>query len=361
MKKRVLSLLLAGMIVFSGAQALASEVDKEDVPVTTEETESEVTPKEDKEKEEPKDTEEKDKNDKPVKYDISRIAGSNRYCTAQKATEAIMSSDIVVMASGENYADALFGGPLASQVSAPLLLTSKDKLPEGMDKTLEKLGVKMIYLLGGNSTISEEVESELKELGYAITRIAGKDRVETAHLISHKTAEMGGVKVLGDSRSVLVSGNNFADALSSAPYAHQLFNNSGFGRFIPYTDYMKENDIVIGGTSSVPAGIEEERIAGEDRYETALKVAEAQKVLLKEKKNYDIRNVVIVDGTNYPDALAAGPVATSKNAPILLTSPDKLNEGVAKFIKDNEIENVIIFGGKNSVSVEVEAELRNLR
>lgn len=198
-------------------------------------------------------------------------------------------------------------------------------------------------------------------MGYTVTRIAGKDRVETASLISNTTANLRGVKVLGDLPSIVVSGTNFADALSAAPYADLLFTTSGYARFIPYNDYMKDNDTVIGGTSSVPTGIEKERIAGKDRYETAIKVAEAQKALLKEKKNYDLKTVIVVDGTNYPDALAAGPVASSKNAAILLTSPNKLNEGVAKFIKDNEIENVYIFGGASSVSEEVEKAIEELR
>lgn len=360
MKKRVLSLLLAGILVFSNVQVLANEVEKEETPVTTAETENEVVADED-EKEEVKATKEKDEESKPHKYLISRIAGSDRYCTAQKATEAIMSSDIAVLASGENESDALFGGPLAVQVSGPILLTSKDKLPEGIDKTLKKLGTKFIYIIGGKAAVSEEVEAELKELGYGISRIAGKDRVETAHLINLKTAELRGVKVIGDLPSILVSGNEFADALSSAPFAQLALQNTSYSRFIPYSGYTKSDDLVIGGFSSVPSGEEKERIAGEDRYETALKIAEAHKKLLKEKKNLDVRRVVIVDGTNYPDALAAGPVASSLYAPILLTSPNKLHEGVAKFIIDNEIESVTIFGGRNSVSEDVESELRHLR
>lgn len=360
MKKRVLSLLLAGILVFSSVQVLASEVEKEETPVTTAETENELVAKED-EKEEEKVTKEDDEQSKPHKYLISRIAGSDRYCTAQKATESIMSSDFVVLASGENESDALFGGPLAAQVSGPLLLTSKDKLPEGIDKTLKELKAKFVYIIGGKAAISEEVEKELKELGYGTSRIAGKNRVETAHLINQTTAELRGVKVIGDLPSILVNGNNFADALSSAPFAHLAFQNTSYSRFIPYSGYSKSNDLVIGGFSSVPSGEEKERIAGEDRYETALSVAEAHKKLLKEKKNLDVRRVVIVDGTNNPDALAAGPIASSLNAPILLTSPNKLHEGVAKFIKDNEIESVTIFGGRNSVSEDVEKEIKELR
>src|SRR3712207_7997206 len=42
------------------------------------------------------------------------------------------------------------------------------------------------------------------------------------------------------------------------------------------------------------------RIAGQNRYKTAIEIAKAYKPVL----NKDINTVVLVDGTNFPDALA---------------------------------------------------------
>ncbi|MDO5689225.1 MAG: cell wall-binding repeat-containing protein [Tissierellia bacterium] len=299
--------------------------------------------------------------DQKEKYEVTRISGDNRYETAMQGSEMISQAGIAVIASGDNFADALFGGPLASEVSGPMLLTSKDHLPTGMADVLKSLGVKLIYLLGGENTISEKVVAELEDLGYGVTRIAGENRVETAARINKEAATLRGIKVLGDTPSIFVSGSDFADALSAAPYAFLLQKSAGYGRFVPYTDFLYERDLVIGGRNSVPGEGEKERIAGDNRYETALKVADAHKALLKENKDIDLKKVIIVDGTSYPDALAAGPCATYTNAVILLTSPNKLSPGIAEFIEENEIHRVTIIGGENSVSEEVEKELRELR
>ena len=45
---------------------------------------------------------------------------------------------------------------------------------------------------------------------------------------------------------------------------------------------------------------------------------------------------------------------------ILLTESNKLNEKTKKFIKDNNIKNIIIVGGERSVSKDVEEELKSL-
>lgn len=98
------------------------------------------------------------------------------------------------------------------------------------------------------------------------------------------------------------------------------------------------------------------RIAGQNRYKTAIEIAKAYKPVL----NKDINTIVLVDGTNYPDALASGTVATFENGAILLTQPNKLNENTRDFIEENNIEKVIIVGGEKSVSKNVENELRGL-
>lgn len=295
------------------------------------------------------------------RYQVQRIFGEDRYQTAFEVSKGVYRSEIAVIASGENFADALFGGPLASQVSAPMLLTHKDKLPTGMVEALKDIGVRFVYLLGGENSISAEVESELRSLGYGVNRIAGKDRIETAALISSTTGSLKGVKIIGDIPSVLVNGFDFADALSAAPYAYLLQTIERYGRFIPYSGYNTLQDVVIGVESSVPSEGEMKRIEGENRFETALEVAKAFRVLLKERKGLDLRRIILVDGTNYPEALAAGPLATNNYGAILLTAPDQLSPGIAEFIKENDIESVTIIGGENSVSKAVEAELKGLR
>ncbi|WP_300283027.1 cell wall-binding repeat-containing protein, partial [Peptacetobacter sp.] len=116
-----------------------------------------------------------------------------------------------------------------------------------------------------------------------------------------------------------------------------------------------------------------EIIAGEDRYETSVEVAEQIAPLDDIAEN---GSVVLVNGKAIVDGLAAAPLAAtiSKNgpvkaAPILLTKADKLPEPTRKYFerlaaKQNELHlgriKVYIVGGTVVVSKNVEKELTDL-
>ena len=75
--------------------------------------------------------------------------------------------------------------------------------------------------------------------------------------------------------------------------------------------------------------------------------------------NKNIDTIVLTNGTNYPDALAAAPLTGSRNAALLLTRPDSLPSETKNFIKSKNIKKVIIVGGEKSVSNNVVKELVN--
>lgn len=93
------------------------------------------------------------------------------------------------------------------------------------------------------------------------------------------------------------------------------------------------------------------RLAGDDRYETAIKIS---------KDNFKSADtVVLASGTNSADALAASSLATSKSAPILLTKRNEIGKNVFDEIKRLNANNVIVVGGKVSISEKVVSDLKN--
>ena len=93
------------------------------------------------------------------------------------------------------------------------------------------------------------------------------------------------------------------------------------------------------------------RLAGDDRYETAIKIS---------KDNFKSADtVVLASGTNSEDALAASSLATSKSAPILLTKRNEIGKNVFDEIKRLNANNVIVVGGKVSISEKVVSDLKN--
>lgn len=291
------------------------------------------------------------------KLNVTRIAGSNRYKTAVETSKKTFDkSKYAIIASGDGFADALVGGTLASQIEAPILLVNKNSVPSEVSSEIKRLDVEEVFLLGGNNTVSSNVENNLKKLGAEIERLAGKDRYETANKIALKRFELlDGSESPGD-RIAAINGFNFADALSAAPFVGQLKTESTniITALMPY----KENiypAMVFGGTNTVPNGNEEYRFAGSNRESTAVEVAKAY----KEHLDKDIDTVVLVDGYNYPDALASAPVASMNNGAILLTNSKTLSRETKDYINSNKnIENIIIVGGENSVSSTIEKELK---
>ena len=94
------------------------------------------------------------------------------------------------------------------------------------------------------------------------------------------------------------------------------------------------------------------RLAGFDRYETAAEIAKAG----WRQSDY----AILAPGWNFPDALAATPLARKYDAPILLTVTDRLTEVTKQTLLDLQVKNVIIVGGTAVVSASVFAELQTM-
>lgn len=91
------------------------------------------------------------------------------------------------------------------------------------------------------------------------------------------------------------------------------------------------------------------RLAGDNRYETAVKISQA---------SYDKSEcVVLTNGLSFADALAGIPLAQKLNAPILLTPKDSLNPATLAEIKRLGAKHIIILGGEGAVSKAVEKTL----
>ncbi len=85
-----------------------------------------------------------------------------------------------------------------------------------------------------------------------------------------------------------------------------------------------------------------DRVHGKDRVDTAIEIS---------KKYFGkAERVIIVDASNFPDAMAASALAKQLKAPILLTNSNNLDSRVAAEIKRLGAHNVTVIGGKSSVS-----------
>ncbi|TGE31863.1 cell wall-binding repeat-containing protein [Desulfosporosinus sp. Sb-LF] len=188
-------------------------------------------------------------------------------------------------------------------------------------------------------------------------RLAGEDMYET----SAEVAESGWKTSY---YAFIVSGENFSDALCSAPLA-QKYNAP---LLLTPKDTLNEqtktqllrlkvkNVIIIGGSGVVSSvveqsiksmGIEVSRIAGNDRYETSIKIAQSMG---------QFNQAIIASGDTFPDALSIAPIAAMKRIPILLTPKDSLPQSVRAYLLKN-VQSTYVVGGTGVVSENVLKQL----
>ena len=145
-----------------------------------------------------------------------RVGGVDRYATAAAVATAAWTegSDVVYLATGTTFPDALAGAAAASVHGAPVLLTRPTVLPAETADALLQLAPSRIVVLGGTAAIARAVVDEVSVLtGITPDRVAGADRYATASAIA-RDAWPSGIR-----SAYLATGANFPDAVSGAAAA----------------------------------------------------------------------------------------------------------------------------------------------
>ncbi|MBE6069572.1 MAG: MBL fold metallo-hydrolase [Clostridium lundense] len=107
--------------------------------------------------------------------------------------------------------------------------------------------------------------------------------------------------------------------------------------------------LVVLLTSQVSAATLEDRLAGNNRYETGAEIV---------SKGWTTSDyAVIASGEGFADALCAAPLAKKYDAPILLTGKNTLDPNTKNQIERLEVKNVLVVGGTGVVSDNVLSEI----
>ena len=132
-----------------------------------------------------------------VGFNVVRFAGVDRFDTAaQIASSGLGSPTTVMLATGNDFADALAGGPAAAANGAAILLTDGSVMPSATSSYLAAHPA-TVYALGGSATAADP----------SATPVVGTDRYQTAAMIATKW-------FTHPSSVGFVSGLDFPDALA---------------------------------------------------------------------------------------------------------------------------------------------------
>lgn len=108
--------------------------------------------------------------------------------------------------------------------------------------------------------------------------------------------------------------------------------------------------LLLTQAPNVLASATSSRLMGNDRYLTAIEVS-------KEGWPEGADTVILTNGEDFPDALSAAPLAKKYNAPILLTSAQRLQTDTASELKRLKAKKILLVGGEGVISTEVVKQL----
>jgi putative cell wall-binding protein len=197
-----------------------------------------------------------------------------------------------------------------------------------------------------------------------IARVAGPERVVTAVEVSRwhwATAQ----------EVVLATAFDFPDALAGAALAARrdaplLLNEAQALSPVVLAEIARlqaRRVTLLGGTNALSqavedalraTGLEVRRLAGEDRYATAARVAAEAGIGADAE-------VTLALGTDFADAVSAGALAaTPGHLPTLLTAPDGLPPVTAAALAQVGARRVVVVGGTGAVSEAVANQVQAL-
>ena len=204
-------------------------------------------------------------------YDIRRIEGPSRFDTAVAIAREVVGLggpvDTVTFTRHDEFPDAMSAANLATWGRSPILLSTRDDVPDVSMEALSSLlaeDADALTLAGGVAALSPAVEAELLAAGQTTRRIAGTDRYSTSVAFVEEATDLGADLV----RTWVASGLDFPDALAAGVAA---WNDGGALVLVHGQDldaspasgtYLRSNAedidrvVIVGGEAAISRTVE---------------------------------------------------------------------------------------------------------
>lgn len=228
--------------------------------------------------------------------------------------------------------------------------------------TLAKLlGYQSTHKLPRTGVLDKATWAYMEKNASAVSRISGGDRYETAANVAALSPKGSDVYI--------TTGENYPDALAAGARAGSREDPILLSRLntlptstIKQLQRIKPRKIyIVGGKKAVASKVFRDlrayagtggvtRLAGEDRYGTAAKVAaqfgSAPSV------------VYVATGANYPDALGAAARAGRSNAPVLLTRKGSIPSATRSALRGLQPDRIVVLGSTGVITGGVVTQLK---
>lgn len=142
--------------------------------------------------------------------EIERISGNDRYDTSVEIAKKVGANNGVVIAKGDDFADALSAAPIAASKEMPIILVPKDKVTDTLQNYLKDNNISKTYVIGDKDIINDDIVKQFPNA----ERITGSNEYERNIGIINKFS-----KDLDYDTVYFASRKGFADSLSGSALA----------------------------------------------------------------------------------------------------------------------------------------------
>ncbi|CAN5506133.1 hypothetical protein BH23ACT9_BH23ACT9_18340 [soil metagenome] len=265
-----------------------------------------------------------------------------------------------ILSREDLFADGFSSGGFQGTFDAPLLFTASGDLDPRTGAELQRLGMDSVTILGGETALNPLVVSKLQIAGLDVLRVGGPTRVETAAEAARLTANGATTAVLTRAYPDAGSPDSqaYADLLAAGPFAAEngwpiLMTTSG-SLHPAVTSYLQGSNItdvvIIGGEGAVSQAVEGQlgalglgvdRIAGANRFATAVAIAEARGFT----SSADPDAIILAEQGGRDDVWAPGFASSAfgdtNRAPVLLTDGPLIPAETLQFVLEGVPANLL--------------------
>jgi putative cell wall-binding protein len=213
-----------------------------------------------------------------------------------------------VLATSDNFPDALSASYLAGQLGTAVIVTPTDAVSQDTLNALRFEGVQHVFVVGGPLAISPADISTLE---------------------STPAYNCGGLTAPGGDLTVT-----------------QIYGQTQYGTAEDVAEYVNPNMV---GSVDVPGAY-----TGMYNDTTGNNGTTAADAVT------GVKTAILAVGTNFPDAMAASAMAYNEHLPVLLTETDSLAPEAESAIVNLGIQQVIVMGGPLAISNNVVTQLMGL-
>lgn len=256
-------------------------------------------------------------------------------------------SDVVIIINENCFKEGSISLPLSRKYNAPILLSKGEVLNDSLKDEIIRLKAVKIILVGNESSISKNIESELVEKGLEVDRIEGKDITNLSIRIAEEFKE--------NNRYIVSKGDNPKEVMLLSYIAMRdktpIIISDNYLSTYKFLRNKKESTIYFAGDENIFFRIFSNLHM--KKIDIAKQFKSVNLNILNENRSlYKYDPIIIASSNNPLEFISAGSMCGTLDIPLIDVGSDILYNPMKEFMIENgkNIKHIIAMGNEKEIS-----------